>query len=106
MIASYTTDWTGRFRGSTAAVVRPGTAEEVAAPPKDVFSEIEGIGYSLYFIDGATLHPIDQFDLDRHQLSSVVPDEFTPFSMPEGYVYNFCAVAKPDVLSGVPGFAG
>ena len=75
-------------------------------PIKDVFSEIEGIGYSLYFIDGATLHPIDQFDLDRHQLSSVVPDEFTPFSMPEGYVYNFCAVAKPDVLSGVSGFAG
>jgi FkbM family methyltransferase len=75
-------------------------------PIKDVFAEIEGIGYSLYFIDGATLHPIDQFDLDRHQLSSVVEDEFTPFSMPVGYVYNFCAVAKPEVLSGVPGFAG
>lgn len=28
--AGYATDWTGRFRGSTAAVVRPGSTEEVA----------------------------------------------------------------------------
>jgi FkbM family methyltransferase len=75
-------------------------------PIKDVFAEIEDIGYSLYFIDGAALCPIDQFDLERHQLASVVPDEFTPFSMPAGYVVNFCAVAKPDVLSGLPGFPG
>jgi len=73
-------------------------------PIKDVFAEIEGIGYSLYFIDGAALYPIEQFDLERHQLSSLVPAEFTPFSMPAGYVYNFCAVAMPDMLSGVPGF--
>jgi FkbM family methyltransferase len=75
-------------------------------PIKEVFQEIEAIGYVLYFIDGPALRPIDEFDLDRHQLSSVVPNEFTPFSMPEGYVYNFCAVAKPEVLSGFPGFAG
>ena len=29
--AGYEVDWTGRFRGSTAAVVRPGTVDEVAA---------------------------------------------------------------------------
>ncbi len=29
--ASYATDWTGRFRGATPAVVRPGSAGEVAA---------------------------------------------------------------------------
>ena len=75
-------------------------------PIKDVFSEIENIGYALYFIDGPALRPVGEFDLQKHQLSSVVPSEFTPFSMPEGYVYNFCAVATPDVLSGVPGFAG
>jgi FkbM family methyltransferase len=75
-------------------------------PIKEVFQEIEGLGYSLYFIDGPALRPIDEFDLDKHQLSSVVPNEFTPFSMPSGYVYNFCAVAKPDVLKGFPGFAG
>lgn len=73
-------------------------------PIKDVFAELEGIGYTLYFIDGAAIRPIDEFDLDRHQLSAVVPNEFTPFSMPRGYVYNFCAVAKPDVLFGAPGF--
>ena len=30
ILASYTTDWTGRFRGHTTAVVRPGSAAEVA----------------------------------------------------------------------------
>jgi FAD/FMN-containing dehydrogenase len=30
LVAGYTTDWTGRFTGSSPAVVRPGTAEEVA----------------------------------------------------------------------------
>jgi FAD/FMN-containing dehydrogenase len=31
LLASYTTDWTGRFQGATAAVVQPGSTEEVAA---------------------------------------------------------------------------
>lgn len=75
-------------------------------PIKDVFREIEDIGYALYFIDGARLRAIDEFDVEEHQLSCVVPNEFTPFSMPPGYVYNFCAVARPDLLSGAPGFAG
>ena len=30
LIASYATDWTGRFVGRPAAVIRPGTAAEVA----------------------------------------------------------------------------
>jgi FkbM family methyltransferase len=72
-------------------------------PIKDVFREIEDIGYVLYFIDGAALRPIEEFDVERHQLASVQPNEFTPFSMPAGYVHNFCAVAKPDVLNGAPG---
>lgn len=75
-------------------------------PIADVFAEITALGYSLYFIDGPALRPIAEFDLDKHQLSAVVPNEFTPFSMPPGYVYNFCAVASPDVLSGVAGFVG
>jgi FkbM family methyltransferase len=75
-------------------------------PIKDVFAEIEDLGYALYFIDGPTLRPVEEFELEKHQLSSVVPNEFTPFSMPEGYVYNFCAVAKPECLSGAPGFTG
>ncbi len=31
VVASYTTDWTGRFVGQSPAVVRPGSTEEVAA---------------------------------------------------------------------------
>jgi FkbM family methyltransferase len=72
-------------------------------PVKDVFAEIEDIGYSLYFIDGTKVRPIGKFDVDAHQLSAVVPDAFTPFSMPPGYVCNFIAVAGPGLLSGVPG---
>ena len=30
LVASYSTDWTGRFQGSTPLVLRPGTTEEVA----------------------------------------------------------------------------
>jgi FkbM family methyltransferase len=75
-------------------------------PIKEVFTEVESLGYTLYFIDGPKIRPISEFDLEKHQLSSIVPNEFTPFSMPEGYVYNFCAVAKAEVLSGAPGFAG
>jgi len=73
-------------------------------PIKDVFAEIEDIGYALYFIDGPALRPIEEFDLEKHQLSSIVQQVFTPFSMPEGYVHNFCAVASPDILAGAPGF--
>lgn len=75
-------------------------------PIREVFSEIENIGYAMYFIDRRALRPIDQFDLERHQLSAVTPNQFTPFSMPEGYVCNFCAVSDPDRLRGVPGLVG
>jgi hypothetical protein len=74
-------------------------------PIEDVFAEINDIGYVLYFIDGAALRPIGEFNLEKNQLSSLVQEVFTPFSMPEGYVHNFCAVASPDVLAGTPGFA-
>lgn len=73
-------------------------------PIEDVFAEIDDLGYVLYFIDGAALRPIREFDLEKHQLSCLVQEVFTPFSMPEGYVHNFCAVASPDVLAGAPGF--
>ena len=74
-------------------------------PITDVFAEITGLGYSLYFIDGPALRPIEEFDLGKHQLSAVVPNEFTPFDMPSGYVCNFCAVSSEEVLSEVRGFA-
>ena len=73
-------------------------------PIDDVFAELDDIGYVLYFIDGPALRPISEFDLEKHQLSSVMQQVFTPFSMPEGYVHNFCAVASPDILAGAAGF--
>lgn len=73
-------------------------------PIKDVFAEIGDMGYALYFIDGPALRPISDFDVEKHQLSSVSEEVFTPFSMPEGYVHNFCAVASPDMLAGAAGF--
>jgi FkbM family methyltransferase len=73
-------------------------------PIKDVFTEIDDIGYALYFIDGPALRPISDFDVEKHQLSSVTQEVFTPFSMPHGYVHNFCAVASPDLLAGAAGF--
>ncbi len=73
-------------------------------PIKDVFTEISDIGYELYFIDGPALRPIGDFDLDKHQPSALTDQMFTPFSMPEGYVHNFCAVASPEVLAGAAGF--
>jgi FkbM family methyltransferase len=75
-------------------------------PIADVFAEIAELGYSLYFIDGLALRPVAEFDLDKHQLSAVVPTEFTPFDMPHGYVHNFWAVASAELLAGVPGIAG
>ena len=72
-------------------------------PIEDVFAEIGDIGYALYFIDGPALRPVSDFDLDKHQLSSLTGQVFTPFSMPEGYVHNFCAVARPDMLAGAAG---
>lgn len=72
-------------------------------PIKDVFTEINDIGYELYFIDGPALRPISDFDLDKHQPPELTDQVFTPFSMPEGYVHNFCAVASPDMLDGAAG---
>jgi hypothetical protein len=72
-------------------------------PITDVFAQIADLGYVLYFIDGPALRPIREFDLAKHQLPSLARQEFTPFSMPEGYVHNFCAVASPDILAGAPG---
>lgn len=73
-------------------------------PIHDVFRELQEIGYQVFFIEASAIHPIDQFDLDKHQLWAVKENEFTPFGMPAGYVYNFCAVRSTDSLKGLPGF--
>jgi FkbM family methyltransferase len=69
---------------------------------ENVFKEITGMGYHLFYIDGSVLRPIGQFDLQHNQLSKVVENQFNAFSMPKDYVCNFCAVATLDSLNGLP----
>jgi FkbM family methyltransferase len=70
----------------------------LSIPIADVFRELQDIGYSLYYISGPVLRPIDQFDVERDQTSMVTADEFQPFNMPKDYVCNFCAVSAPRQL--------
>jgi FkbM family methyltransferase len=66
-------------------------------PIKDVFRELQDMGYYLYYIDGSSLRPVDEFDVQRDQISKLPADQFQPFGMPKDYVSNFCAVATHDV---------
>ncbi len=70
-------------------------------PITSVFEAILDLGYNIFYISGSTLEPLSNFDLERDQLSNVVPGQFTPFDMPEGYVNEFVAVASMDQLEGV-----
>jgi FkbM family methyltransferase len=71
-------------------------------PIEDVFHYIEKLGYHLYSVDEHALRPIAEFDLQRDQLSKLTGDQFRPFSMPKGYISDFCAVQNPDTLDGLP----
>ena len=69
---------------------------------EDVFHYIQEFGYHLFYVDAQTLRPIADFDLQRDQLAKVVNGQFNPFSMPKGYICNFCAVRTPYSLQGLP----
>jgi FkbM family methyltransferase len=72
-------------------------------PIKHVFKELEELGYQLFYISETALRPIADFDVERDQMMSIVTSgEFHPFSMPKGYVHDFCAVRTPDLLRGLP----
>jgi FkbM family methyltransferase len=71
-------------------------------PVSDVLSQLEDMGYRVYYVDGRTLRPAEAFDVQRDQLSKITAEEFVPFSMPSGYVCNFCAVRDPALLAGLP----
>lgn len=71
-------------------------------PVSDVLSQLEDIGYCVFYIDGQTLRPAEVFDVQRDQLSKITVDEFVPFGMPKDYVCNFCAVRDPVLLAGLP----
>jgi hypothetical protein len=52
-------------------------------------------GYSGYYALPDGIRPLEDFDVDRHQLSLLTAD-FYPTVMPRGYVSNFLFV-RPDV---------
>jgi FkbM family methyltransferase len=71
-------------------------------PIEKVFQELHDLEYWLFYIDRSTLRPISEFDVQRDQLSKIEENKFSSFSMPKGYVCNFCAVRNPDLLHGLP----
>lgn len=74
----------------------------LAVPIESAFRDLQEFGYHLFYIDGLVLRPIADFDLQRDQLPKVIEGKFNRFSMPKGYVNNFCAVRTPDLLQGLP----
>jgi FkbM family methyltransferase len=71
-------------------------------PIEKVFQELRDLEYYLFYIDRSTLRPISEFDVQRDQLSKLEKNKFSSFSMPKGYVCNFCAVRNPELLHGLP----
>jgi FkbM family methyltransferase len=69
---------------------------------EDVFLYIQELGYHLFYVDEHALRPIADFDLERDQLAKVVKGKFYSFSVPKGYISDFCAVRTPDSLQGLP----
>ncbi|MBS9533514.1 FkbM family methyltransferase [Mycobacterium sp. M1] len=97
------------LRGGSAMLqrCRPAILIEIeqrhlSVPIAEVFSQLEALGYQLFFITESALHPIAHFDVHRHQMSMVASGEFHPFAMPDGYVHDFCAVPTRDALGALP----
>jgi FkbM family methyltransferase len=74
----------------------------LSVPIGNVFQNVLDLGYHLFYIDGPVLRPIADFDVERDQLQKVVEGKFNRLSMPRGYVNNFCGVATPEALQGLP----
>jgi FkbM family methyltransferase len=90
------------FRRSRPSILIEIEQRHLSAPISDVFKQIEGLGYDLFYITETALRPIADFDVERDQMSMVTRGEFHPFAMPRGYVNEFCAVRTPDLLAGLP----
>lgn len=74
----------------------------IREPIDVVFDEILGFGYELFCIAETALLPLASFDVQRDQLSHVIPGQFNPFSMPAGYVNDFVAVPSAGMLGDLP----
>ncbi len=90
------------FQRCLPAVLIEIEQRHLVVPIQDVFRELQEFGYHLFYIDELSLRPITEFDARRDQVSKIEANHFSPFSMPKGYVSNFCAVRTPDLLQGLP----
>ncbi|OBK23063.1 hypothetical protein A5634_05980 [Mycobacterium asiaticum] len=70
----------------------------LSVPISEVFEQIEDLGYELFYVTDSALRPIAEFDVERDQMSMVNSGEFHPFSMPKGYVHDFCAVRSAELV--------
>jgi FkbM family methyltransferase len=57
-------------------------------PVERTFSFFADAGYDGWFITVGGLHPLDEFDVARYQLS-LLDGEFIPYAVPTGYVNDF-----------------
>jgi FkbM family methyltransferase len=65
---------------------------------REIFAYLQSFDYRGFFLDGTRARPIEEFDVQRHQLAFVTAD-FVPYDMPRGYVCDFVFV-NPETLKG------
>lgn len=90
------------FRRCRPSILIEIEQRHLSVPIKDVFQQVEELGYQLFYVAETALRPIADFDVERDQMSMVTSGEFHPFAMPRGYVHDFCAVRTPDLLDSLP----
>jgi FkbM family methyltransferase len=89
----------GRHRPSILIEIEQ---RHLSVPIKEVFRQLEDLGYHVFYVTETALRPIADFETERDQMSMVRSGEFHPFAMPPGYVHDFCAVRTPELLAGLP----
>jgi FkbM family methyltransferase len=61
------------------------------APVTDLVERLVAADYSAFFLDSNGSHPIEEFDVNRHQLD-YLDSKFVPYSAPHDYVADFLFV--------------
>lgn len=90
------------FRRCSPAILIEIEQRHLSVPIGDVFGQIEGLGYRLFYVTESAVRPIAEFDVQRDQmdfLSGAGSAEFHPFAMPAGYVHDFVAVRSPELVA-------
>ncbi|MDP7725269.1 FkbM family methyltransferase [Mycobacterium sp. TY814] len=94
------------FRRCGPAILIEIEQRHLSVPIGDVFGQIEGLGYRLFYVTESALRPVAEFEVQRDQmdfLSGSGSGEFHPFAMPPGYVHDFVAVRSPELVAGFCG---